>query len=530
MGESRPKTRLDGSERRALKGARAVGTKGQTSNELRVVSVEIKDVLGAREFAMRPGKVTVLRGRNGSGKSTALQACQAALAGGSLARLARVDASGEETEPEVVLVLEGNGGATYRVERTGKDVRVRARVGDTAGFEDVPRPQAWLSGLFDGGCANPVKFLTAPDKDRALMLLEALPLKLDREELLAEMGVDASELPPVPANAHPLEALALIRDAVFRQRTGVNRDAKGKQAAAEQTRRNAPAVAPEDVSAKVAALEADVTRLSGAVARAEADASAREREAVAAAEASFELAQQRVAGEFKAAAAKLRADFERQAARIREEAERQVGELKKATDEQIAGLKSTGEDELDAAQDAADEAKRKAHDARESARVDVNERSKAVSLAREQLATLRAQAEASAKARALHDQAAQFDLEAQQLELESTRLTKAIDALDRFRRKLADNLPIPGLEIEDKTIRVNGVPFDQLNTTQRVVIAVKVAMLRAKGQRLPVVFVDGAEALDSENFNALVAALKAEGVVQAFLGRVTDEDFQVQVA
>ena len=40
---------------------------------------------------------------------------------------------------------------------------------------------------------------------------------------------------------------ALLRDAVFRTRTGVNRDAKGKTAAAEQTRRNAPATIPEDV-------------------------------------------------------------------------------------------------------------------------------------------------------------------------------------------------------------------------------------------------------------------------------------------
>ncbi len=170
-----------------------------------------------------------------------------------------------------------------------------------------------------------------------------------------------------------------------------------------------------------------------------------------------------------------------------------------------------------------------ARERRAEVRAAAAQRGAKLNVTRERLAALRAQAEASAKAKALHEQAAQFDLEAQRLALESTRLTKAVDALDRYRRQMAENLPISGLEIEDKTIRVNGIPFEQLNTAQRVAIAVKVATLRAKVQRLPVVFVDGAEALDSEHFDALVAALKAENV-QAFLGRVTDEDFRAQVA
>lgn len=499
------------------------------ASQLRVVSVEIKDVLGAREFAMKPGEVTILRGRNGSGKSTALQAVQAALAGGSLARLARVDGSGEETEPEVVLVIEGKGGSSYRVERTGKDVRVRARVGDTAGFEDVPRPQAWLSGLFDSGCANPVRFLAAPDKDRALMLLEALPLKLDRGALLAEMDLAAGDLPPVPEGLHPLEQLALIRDAVFRQRTGVNRDATGKAQAAEQTRRNAPAVVPEDVSQQLAEGQESVTLAAASIAREEEAASSALRESVKEAESGLALIEESVKGTFKAEAAKLRKDHEAKAAAIRAEAERQVAEDAARVDAEVEALRTKGEAQLADAGEAAEFVTAKARERHAEALGALEAKKRALASERERLAALRAQSDASAKAKALHEQAAQFDLEAKRLELESTHLTKALDALDRFRRRMAEHLPIAGLEIEDKVIRVNGVPFEQLNTAQRVGIAVKVATLRAKAQRLPVVFVDGAEALDSEHFDALVAALKAENV-QAFLGRVTDEDFRAQVA
>ncbi len=497
-------------------------------SELRVVSVEIRDVLGAREFALEPGRVTVLSGRNGSGKSTALTAVQAAIGGGSLAKLARVDPGGAETEPEVVLVLRGAGQETYRVERTGEKVRVRSRVGETAGFEDVPKPQAWLSGLYDGGGANPVRFLTAPDKERAIMLLEALPLRFDRGELLAEMGVTPDELPPIPAGLHPLEEVGLIRDAVFRARTGVNRDAHGKAAAAEQTRRNAPAAVPDDPGgAAMATAEAAAMLLGQEIATAEAKAEAAERAAIADAKARVQVAEQRVAGSFKAQAAKLRTAHEAQAAEVRAAAERRVAELLAETETAIDSLRSKGEDELEADQAQADALVTAAHDAREASRVTT--RAMRADLAQQQvrLAELRAQREAAASARALHEQARKFDAEAEALARESARLTAAIDALDAHRRRMAEHLPIPGLSIEGKEIKVHGVPFEQLNTAAKVGIAVQVSTLRAKGQRLPVVWVDGAEALDSEHFEALVAALQAAGV-QAFVARVTDTDLQVE--
>jgi len=78
------------------------------------------------------------------------------------------------------------------------------------------------------------------------------------------------------------------------------------------------------------------------------------------------------------------------------------------------------------------------------------------------------------------------------------------------------------LEVDDKIIKVGGVPFDQLNTQQRIDIAVKIACIRAKDHRLPAVYIDGAEALDSTNFAALKKSLLAAGV-QPFIAKVTNE-------
>lgn len=496
------------------------------SKELRVVSVQVKDVLGAREFAMAPGKITVVRGRNGSGKTTALQAVQAALGGGNLRRLARVDPEGKDTEPEVVLVIEGPGSEAYRVERKGEKLRIRQRVGDTAAFEDVGKPQGWLSSLFDPDGANPVAFLTAKDADRARMLLEALPLTFDRAALLREMGIGESELPPIPRGLHPLEEVELIREAVFRTRTGVNRDLDGKKKAADQVRRNTPAVIPDDPRAAIETLQARVVDLTAELARATLAATEAERRTLGEALATHDLEAEKVKAAFTDAARSKRAAHEARAAELRAALERQIADEKAAVEAEIDQLRTADEarlDELDARLGAARKA---AEEVREAAEADLAALRNTLAANREQLATLRAQAETAAQARALVEQADQFDREAAELQAESDRLTAALEANEAYARRMAKDLPIDGLSIEGKTIRVHGVPYEQLNTQQKVDIAVDVAVLRAKGARLPVVFVDGAEALDSEHFGLLVERLKRSGV-QAFVGRVEDTELQV---
>lgn len=495
--------------------------------ELRVVSVTVKDVLGATELTIVPGQITAIEGSNGTGKSTALQAIQAGLGGGNLVRLARIGAEGEEINPEVHLLIEGSGNEAYMVDRTGDKVRVRGRVGDTAAFEDVPKPQAWLNSLYDGACSNPVRFLTAADKDRAVLLLEALPLKLDPLDLLRKMGLQASELPPMPTGIHPLEALAIIRDSVFRTRTGVNRDQKGKASAAEQTRRNAPAALPEDPTQEIATLQAERARLAGELAADKERIDSRHREAIQAAQTKHDLVEQETKAAFTQAVRGKRAAHEARAASLRAAVEKQIEEMRASVELEVEALRATSETSLDVCDKVNEAAARDADEAQRLAYVALEERRAQASVLSEQLVDLQARAEMASKGKALLEQADQFDQEALDLETEGNRLTGALDALDTYRRRMAEDLPITGLSIEDKVIRVNGVPFEQLNTAQRVKIAVQVASLRAKGHRLKVVFVDGAEALDQEHFDALVSELKEQGL-QAFVARVANQEMAVR--
>ncbi len=467
-----------------------------SESKLRVTSLQVRDVLGAREFAVEPGRVTVLSGRNASGKTTVLESLKSVVGGGNLARLARIPGDpDEEIDPEIVLVLREDGGREYRVEKTSKATRLRAQVGDSAGYEDVPQPQRWLSGLFDTRLSNPLEFLRAPDKDRVLLLLGALPVELDRERLHADMGIDLSEIAAVPAGLHPLQELAYLREAVFRERTGVNRDAKQKASTAEQTLRATPAVLPDGHEAEIEELDRRVTEADREI----AEQTATERR------------------DHRATVEQKRAEEQRAAERKRADLEAEIAKMRTALEAEIAERAAEVQAEIDEAV--------AHHEERTAA---FAERQREIDEDRHRLFDLREQAKAAIKAQTLRDQAEQFEAEAEELRERSGALTRAIEALDRYRRELADDLPISGLAVEGKEITVDGVPFDQVNTARQIEIAVKVACLRAKDQRLPIVWVDGAEALDSENFEALVAALKAEGV-QAFIGAVRDSDLTTEV-
>lgn len=468
--------------------------------KLRVVGVQVRDVLGVREFEVEPGTVTVLTGKNASGKSSVLQAVQTALGGGNLARLARI-ADGEDVEPEVVLCLEGEGSESYRVERKGDKLRVRERVGDSQAFRDVARPQAWLSSLFDPRGSNPVAYLTASDKDLALLILEALPLEMDTDEMLATIGVERRELGPIPDGRHPLETLSLVREAIFGIRTGVNRDQKSAEAAVDKLLRSLPAELPDGHGAEIDELARQVDEEARRIARDEAADLGR-----------LDVAEQSVRGEHTEFVRAQRAAYEKTAAAERAALERRLSDLKASVEDGVATKRGESEAAL-----------AKIEDERVAVHVEARRADGELATSRTRLSMLRQQAEEATRARALREQADEFEAQACEHEERSRRLSASIEALDRYRRGLADNLPVPGLSVSGQEVSVDGVPFRQLNTARRVEIAVQIATLRAKDCRLPLVFVDGAEALDSTNFDLLVDALKTSGV-DSFLARVSDVD------
>jgi energy-coupling factor transporter ATP-binding protein EcfA2 len=461
---------------------------------MKVTSLTVKDVLGIQELSIEVGKVTTISGRNATGKSSLLGAIKATLGRGALGRLARI---GTDEDPETVLVLDDG---KYRVERSAKKTKVKKQVGGSAAYEDVPRGQSFLDSLVDADLQNPVSFLTAKPADRVDLLLEALPLEIDWEALPKELGCwPAGMEVAAVADLHPLIGLAIVREGLYDERTGVNRSQKDKASSAYELKKSVPAeptVAPEEA---IAGVEANLSGLRSSLSGMEAAQEARE--------------------------ATSRAVFKAEAAKLRKASEAAQAELRAACERECQALERQAGAKVDQARTLADEGLDRAASEHLAATADLLAKITGESGS---LATLREQSKRSvqdAESRRLADK---FEAESDELKLAADLLTQGIENLDDARRALAKNLPIEGLEVRGKEIYLDDIPFTTLNTAERIKLAVQIATLRAKSQKLPVLFVDGAEALDRDQFKILVRELKKSSA-QVFLARVEQGDLKVEV-
>ena len=197
---------------------------------MKVQKVRIENILGLDTFEFEPGRVTILSGRNGVGKSSVLESLKYALTGGTDATIKR---KGTE-KGEVVIVLDE---ATI-TRTTDKPASV-----DVTGIGPVRRPAEFLRSRIDSLSFNPVQFLLAPKDKRTEWFLEMVPVEVGDDELRAA-GVET--LPPPARNG--LDRIAAATKLVYDARTGVNRALKEKRAAVAQLAEGIVEAAPVDLA------------------------------------------------------------------------------------------------------------------------------------------------------------------------------------------------------------------------------------------------------------------------------------------
>jgi hypothetical protein len=482
---------------------------------MRISKLTVKHLLGIEELSIDCGRITEIQGRNGSSKTSILQALQAAIGGGDLNNLKRVGAEGDA---EIALVLDEG---VYKVARKGKETKVEKRVRDTAAYEDVRRPQTFLDSLYDAQLSNPIRFLSAQPNTRADLLLQVLAGDLDVPALTEAIGADLwpTVAPIVHAGGHPLPVLAAVRAALYNERTGVNATREDKARTAKTLMPEIPAHMPDEVDADLPKLERERDELHERITAAKADAESTAREAHAQARSEYEAAAAGLEAEFKTYAAKRRSAL---AVAIAEVAKKLTAEAEAeiAVEQETANAALDHAEELrNKTQTIADQKRTEALSAIEGDQARFNEVAARV-------AKHRSESDRLAELRKTKSMAEQFEADAESLKGKSKRLSEGIEAVDVFKAEMLNALPIEGLTVEGKEIKVNGVPFDQLNTATKIKLAVGIAELRAKKHTLPVLFIDGAEALDSEQYQILLREVEATGC-QAFVSRVTDGPLKV---
>jgi DNA repair exonuclease SbcCD ATPase subunit len=415
---------------------------------MHITHVSIRNILGIEEFEFTPQGFNQIAGKNGTGKTSILEAIKAALKGGHDATLLRAG----QKKGEIVLVLDDGTEVHRKVTESGSDTVVK-REG-----KKVNKPVDTLRQITDALSVNPVQFLLADSKDRARVLLESLPLEADYERLAKITGLELRQRPGV----HALTIIEDVRQEVYDSRTGTNRAVKEKSGTIAQLRQALPPVPANHADGDEAELRGKLAELDTWL-----------------------------AGE------KERIDKKLEGLRTERDAAIQTRM------EQIATLQT----EIAGLREGYTTTEGKANTQRQKNLEKYNTDSQPIKLA---LAAIENDREAHGRRQQTLDTIANLETELETLEAQAASETQQLEAIDAYKLELLQALPIAGAEVRDGELYIDGVPFDRVNTARQVEAAVELAQVRAGD--LGVICVDRIEALDPEALEAFRQRAEESGL------------------
>jgi len=172
--------------------------------------VTIQNFLGIQELDVQPGKVTILTGKNGAGKSSFLKAIEAAFhAKGKQIKLIHDD----EDSARILVDLGDMQVARSLTQAGGNNLTVRSEHGK------YDKPQGVLDALTGTPLTfNPVEFFNAKPDEQREMILSAVPVEVSHADLMEWLG----RALPVDTDKHGLEVLADAEKCLYDERKEAN--------------------------------------------------------------------------------------------------------------------------------------------------------------------------------------------------------------------------------------------------------------------------------------------------------------------
>lgn len=204
----------------------------------RVQAVEIRNIKGVADAEFPVGSLTILRGDNGTGKTSILDAIASVFEGGHDPSLIRTGADGG------TVTIHLSDGVTIEKLITPNRSTLEVRTSDGS---IVPKPAAFVERLATGFAFDPLAFLGADKKKRAQYLIEAMPVTFQPEEVEAAGGGR-------PANVLNIETFDNYRAGVYERRRQANVLSRQLDGAYETARKSMPENDGIDHTAKAAGL------------------------------------------------------------------------------------------------------------------------------------------------------------------------------------------------------------------------------------------------------------------------------------
>ena len=176
--------------------------------------LEINNYLGISEFAMDLGKVNLISGHIGAGKSTIVETLDKAFTNKS--RRTEVIRHGEN-EARIYVQTDDELEIERKI-RTDKADYLRVRKQG----QSVPSTQAFLNKFISGEIFRPLEFVKKDPPEQAKIILNMLDIPWSTNDIQTWFG----ELPGVNYEAHVLQVLKQIENLYYTQREAVNREIK----------------------------------------------------------------------------------------------------------------------------------------------------------------------------------------------------------------------------------------------------------------------------------------------------------------
>lgn len=195
-----------------------------------ITKLSIQNFEGIKSLDLELGKLTILEGANGAGKTSVLEAVRAAI-------------TNRPDRTHLVYDQGGGGLILFDLSDGTSGSRQITGTGTTAGSvrlyregSPIASPQSHLNQLSTGFGFNPVAFLDLPENEQRQAILQVTDIELPFKEAI-RLGGD-KQWDALDYSAHPLIVLKEIEDRLYFRRRTTNRDAKSLRSAAEEMRRS----------------------------------------------------------------------------------------------------------------------------------------------------------------------------------------------------------------------------------------------------------------------------------------------------